>query len=175
MCYECISILAELYRFYTEFMEMTKEASYMQSILEDSSLWTSKSLSQSHDVEQEKKLLKNAKVKTKNKEKSESKEKRIPVEGSEESEHVILVIESNEENVVDDEFGADADEPMNYHSEPEPEPEPEVMIIGTKNGVSAPKITVPKTAEPIQNKCLNALGKAFTFIYLIKYLVFRKN
>jgi hypothetical protein len=42
MCYECISILAELFRFYTEFMEMTKETSFIQSLLEESVLWGSK-------------------------------------------------------------------------------------------------------------------------------------
>jgi len=39
MCFQCISILAELYRFYTEFLEITHGASYIRSLLEDSVVW----------------------------------------------------------------------------------------------------------------------------------------
>jgi len=39
ICIPCISVLAELFRYYTEFLEMTQGDSYIRSLIEDSVVW----------------------------------------------------------------------------------------------------------------------------------------
>jgi len=45
MCFQCISFLAELYRFYVEFLELTKFDSIFQKLLSKSLVWNFPELS----------------------------------------------------------------------------------------------------------------------------------
>lgn len=140
MCYECISILAELFRFYTEFMEMTKEASFIQSLLEESSIWSSKSLAENAESDtEEMKLFESAKNDDDDDE-SESEELESDPLQLEDSETADLDLDTD---LMDVDIGLVKEEPGN---DEEPD-DREAEDVVTKEGLPISRITRSITQE----------------------------